>query len=281
MTEKLTEISSDPKPLQTGEGKLSDIQEWVFHLDLHVTEHDLSHAGKALRSAWPQVKQYFLAELQKQKRENDCLVRVINEYGKIRQNDKKRLNFKDGAEWAEQVCRAVGRKLSQGAGYACNIAADEIKDQLHIINEEQQAPCYSEVKPLQDQPKMGSATSALATPANNAGEDQGRDEDAPRVPAQPAVSSPTPRTDAVDDKNSPDTNGDDGWKPAYFAMLTHAKGFEVELGKITREAHDWWATAYKYSDETRFNANKIAHIIKWLELNQPDVFRRGIWDKMP
>ena len=119
---------------QTGEAKLSDIQEWVFHLDLHVTEHDLSHAGKALRSAWPQVKKYFLDELQKQKRENDCLVRVINEYGKIRQNDKKRLKFNDGAEWAEQVCRAVGRRLSQGAGYACNIAADEIKDQLRIIN---------------------------------------------------------------------------------------------------------------------------------------------------
>jgi len=57
-----------------------------------------------------------------------------------------------------------------------------------------QAPCYSEVKPSQDQPKMGSATSALATPANNAGEDQGRDEDAPRVPTQPVAAAPTPRT---------------------------------------------------------------------------------------
>ena len=66
---------------KTGEAELSDIQEWVFHLDLHVTEHDLSHAGKALRSAWPQVKKYFLDELQKQKAENSALIRIINEYG--------------------------------------------------------------------------------------------------------------------------------------------------------------------------------------------------------
>ncbi len=54
-----------------------------------------------------------------------------------------------------------------------------------------QAPCYSEVKPSQDQPIIGSATSALATHADNAVEDQGQDEAAPRVPTQPAVAAPT------------------------------------------------------------------------------------------
>lgn len=83
---------NERKPIVSGQAQLSEIQEWIFHLDLHVTEHDLSHAGKALRSAWPQVKQYFLDELQKQKKENDALVRLINEYGKLRAADKKAID---------------------------------------------------------------------------------------------------------------------------------------------------------------------------------------------
>ena len=60
---------------------------------------------------------------------------AINEYARSSaEQNAAALTFKDGAEWAEQVCRAVGRRLSQGAGYACNIAADEIKDQLSVIN---------------------------------------------------------------------------------------------------------------------------------------------------
>ena len=60
---------------------------------------------------------------------------AINEYARrSAEQNAAALTFKDGAEWAEQVCRAVGRRLSQGAGYACNIAADEIKDQLSVIN---------------------------------------------------------------------------------------------------------------------------------------------------
>lgn len=36
-----------------------DIAEWVGHLNLHLTEHDLPHAGKALRAAWPAVRSYY------------------------------------------------------------------------------------------------------------------------------------------------------------------------------------------------------------------------------
>lgn len=36
-----------------------DTLEWIWHLDLHLTEHDLQHAGKALRAAWPHVRKYL------------------------------------------------------------------------------------------------------------------------------------------------------------------------------------------------------------------------------
>lgn len=36
-----------------------DIQEWLWHLDLHLTEHDERHAGLALRAAWPHVRDYL------------------------------------------------------------------------------------------------------------------------------------------------------------------------------------------------------------------------------
>ena len=43
--------------------KLPDeIQEWIWHMDLHVTEHDERHAGLALRAAWPHVRKYMLEE---------------------------------------------------------------------------------------------------------------------------------------------------------------------------------------------------------------------------
>lgn len=37
------------------------IREWFYHLELHLTEHDLPHAGKALRAAWPPVRDFFMS----------------------------------------------------------------------------------------------------------------------------------------------------------------------------------------------------------------------------
>lgn len=37
----------------------AEVQEWLWHMDLHLTEHDLQHAGKALRAAWPHVSAYL------------------------------------------------------------------------------------------------------------------------------------------------------------------------------------------------------------------------------
>ncbi len=36
-----------------------EVMEWMWHMDLHLTEHDLQHAGKALRAAWPPVKDWI------------------------------------------------------------------------------------------------------------------------------------------------------------------------------------------------------------------------------
>ena len=38
----------------------AEVFEWFQHLELHLTEHDEAHAGRALRSAWPAVRDYFL-----------------------------------------------------------------------------------------------------------------------------------------------------------------------------------------------------------------------------
>jgi hypothetical protein len=38
----------------------SDTLEWIWHLDLHLTEHDERHAGLALRAAWPHVRKYLV-----------------------------------------------------------------------------------------------------------------------------------------------------------------------------------------------------------------------------
>ena len=45
-----------------------EIQEWVWHLDLHLTEHDERHAGLALRAAWPHVRPYIAVP----KKQKDC-----------------------------------------------------------------------------------------------------------------------------------------------------------------------------------------------------------------
>ena len=39
-----------------------EVQEWIWHMDLHLTEHDDRHAGLALRAAWPSVRLYFLGK---------------------------------------------------------------------------------------------------------------------------------------------------------------------------------------------------------------------------
>jgi hypothetical protein len=36
-----------------------EIQEWCWHMDTHLTEHDLRHAGLALRAAWPHVSKWL------------------------------------------------------------------------------------------------------------------------------------------------------------------------------------------------------------------------------
>lgn len=39
-----------------------DVREWMYHLEFHLTEHDLPHAGKALRAAYPTVRDWFTAQ---------------------------------------------------------------------------------------------------------------------------------------------------------------------------------------------------------------------------
>lgn len=36
-----------------------EIQEWCWHMDTHLTEHDIRHAGLALRAAWPHVSKWL------------------------------------------------------------------------------------------------------------------------------------------------------------------------------------------------------------------------------
>lgn len=36
------------------------VLEWIWHMDLHLTEHDEPHAGRALRAAWPHVREYMV-----------------------------------------------------------------------------------------------------------------------------------------------------------------------------------------------------------------------------
>lgn len=40
-----------------------EISEWIYHLDMHLTEHDTHHAGLALRAAWPEVRDFFMSLL--------------------------------------------------------------------------------------------------------------------------------------------------------------------------------------------------------------------------
>lgn len=44
---------------EKGRTRPEDVGEWMNHMDLHETEHDLVHAGKALRAAWPVVRAYI------------------------------------------------------------------------------------------------------------------------------------------------------------------------------------------------------------------------------
>lgn len=37
-----------------------EVLEWIWHMDLHLTEHDERHAGIALRAAWPHVREYLV-----------------------------------------------------------------------------------------------------------------------------------------------------------------------------------------------------------------------------
>jgi hypothetical protein len=44
--------------------------------------------------------------------------------------------YKDGLLRAAEICDAVGARLSRGAGYACKIAADEIRAEAEQQPEE-------------------------------------------------------------------------------------------------------------------------------------------------
>lgn len=65
-----------------------EIMEWMWHMDLHLTEHDERHAGLALRAAWPPVK--------------DWIARLKGDYVSLR----NRLNAKV-PEVEEQVRMAI------------------------------------------------------------------------------------------------------------------------------------------------------------------------------
>ncbi len=47
-----------------------EISEWIFHMDMHLTEHDTHHAGLALRAAWPTVRDFFQARITELERMN-------------------------------------------------------------------------------------------------------------------------------------------------------------------------------------------------------------------
>ncbi len=40
-----------------------DIQEWCWHLDLHLTEHDDRHRAMALKAAWPHISKWLQANV--------------------------------------------------------------------------------------------------------------------------------------------------------------------------------------------------------------------------
>lgn len=52
------------------------------------------------------------------------------------------------------------------------------------------------------------------------------------------MSTDTPRCDALDDDVSPDTNGRDGWKSAYFRLLALARQLERELAQARAECEN-------------------------------------------
>lgn len=52
------------------------------------------------------------------------------------------------------------------------------------------------------------------------------------------MSADTPRCDALDDDVSPDTNGRDGWKSAYFRLLALARQLERELAQARAECEN-------------------------------------------
>jgi hypothetical protein len=53
--DKWRESNASPTPSASAE----EVQEWISHMDLHLTEHDIHHAGLALRAAWPHVRAYL------------------------------------------------------------------------------------------------------------------------------------------------------------------------------------------------------------------------------
>lgn len=55
----ISDFSPRPEAAQKLPPLPDEIQEWCWHMDLHVTEHDLQHAGKALRAAWPHISKWL------------------------------------------------------------------------------------------------------------------------------------------------------------------------------------------------------------------------------
>lgn len=57
------QLSHSDKPHRLGDAPgyaiPQDVQEWIWHMDTHLTEHDVRHAGLALRAAWPAVRDFF------------------------------------------------------------------------------------------------------------------------------------------------------------------------------------------------------------------------------
>lgn len=49
----------DQQPATPESERPESVREWIWHLDLHLTEHDERHAGLALRAAWPSVREWL------------------------------------------------------------------------------------------------------------------------------------------------------------------------------------------------------------------------------
>ena len=78
----------------------------------------------------------------------------------------------------------------------------------------------------------------------------------------------TPRVDDVDCARAPDTNGHDGWKSAYFAMLTLARQLERDIAESRNAALEEaaiHAESRDFGDQTGIATCEICAAIRALK----------------